>query len=68
MWEWLLEKLRVPGRGWGVTDLARRLDVTVASLRETEIRYRSFEIPERAGGYREIEAPEADMKRIQRRI
>ncbi len=56
------------GRGHGVDELARRLDVDQGDLRRFEPRYREFTIPKRSGGDRRILAPDDDLKRLQRRI
>jgi len=56
------------GRGHGVDELARRLDVDKSELRRIEPRYREFTIPKRSGGERRILAPEPELKTLQRRI
>lgn len=57
-----------PGRGYGVDELARRLDVEVARLRAMQPQYREFTIPKRSGGRRRILAPKPELKTLQRRI
>jgi RNA-directed DNA polymerase len=57
-----------PGQGHGVDELARRLGIEEQHLRRIEPRYRSFTIPKRSGGTRQILAPEPDLKSLQRRI
>jgi retron-type reverse transcriptase len=49
-------------------DLAEILDLTAEQMRAIEPRYRTFEIPKRAGGHRTIHAPDDRLKEIQRRI
>lgn len=61
-----LARLLDPGRG--VDELARRLGVDAARLMQIEPSYRSFDIPKRSGGRRTIEAPENDLKHIQRLV
>ncbi len=57
-----------PGRGHGVDELARRLDVDASWLLAVEPRYEHFTIPKRGGGRRDILAPERELKTLQRRI
>src|SRR4030042_3919437 len=57
-----------PGRGFGVAELARRLDVDKAQLRAVHPRYREFTIPKRSGRRRRILAPDPELKTLQRRI
>lgn len=57
-----------PGAGYGVDELARRLDVDPAQLHAARPQYREFTIPKRSGGQRRILAPEAELKTLQRRI
>lgn len=58
----------VYGKGHGVDELARRLDVPAAGLRAVRPAYREFRIPKRSGGTRQILAPEDSLKALQRRI
>lgn len=51
-----------------VDELARRLGTTPGDLRAARARYARFSIPKRAGGTREILAPDASTKALQRRI
>jgi len=57
-----------PGRGFGIDELARRLDVDPARLRAMRPSYREFTIAKRGGGRRRILAPDAELKALQRRI
>ena len=56
------------GRGHDVDELARRLGIEEAQLRNFQPRYREFTIPKRSGGTRRILAPEDDLKVLQRTI
>jgi retron-type reverse transcriptase len=56
------------GRGLGVDELARRLDVPEKDLRAVQPRYREFALRKRSGGERRIAEPDRELKRIQRRI
>jgi RNA-directed DNA polymerase len=56
------------GKGLGVENLARRLRLSVAELRAVRPSYRAFSLPKRSGGTRQILAPEARLKAVQRRI
>lgn len=56
------------GRGHGVAELARRLDLGQRELRRLQPRYHEFTIPKRSGGRRRILAPEPELKTLQRRI
>jgi RNA-directed DNA polymerase len=51
-----------------VDELARRLGTTTDDLRSARARYARYSIPKRAGGQREILAPDAPTKALQRRI
>ncbi len=51
-----------------VNELSRRLGVTAEELRGARAAYARFSIPKRAGGQREILAPDSDTKALQRRI
>jgi len=57
-----------PGRGYGIAELARRLDIDKAQLRRLRAQYHEFTIPKRSGGKRRILAPEPGLKTLQRRI
>lgn len=57
-----------PDQGMSVTELARRLDVPVASLQQMPIGYHTFTIPKRSGRTRRIDAPDPALKQLQRRI
>ena len=57
------------GRGHDVGELARRLGMADhRQLRRFEPRYREFAIPKRSGGTRRIQAPDEELKRLQRSI
>lgn len=56
------------GRGFDVTELARRLDLTVDELRNVDICYRTQWIRKRSGGQRRLEIPGPELKSIQKRI
>lgn len=56
------------GRGYGLRDLARWLDVDAGELRRFQPEYRRFTIPKRSGGNRRILAPDENLKQLQRRI
>jgi RNA-directed DNA polymerase len=63
LFSWLLW-----GRGYGVNELARRLDTDKGELRRFRPEYRQFTIPKRSGGTRRILAPSDELKKLQRRI
>ncbi len=63
LFSWLLW-----GRGKGIKELARRLDIDPRELRRFQPQYRRFTIPKRSQGYREILAPNDATKKLQRRI
>jgi len=63
----LLSRL-VPGRGYGVDELARRLGMSQRELLAIEPRYREFSVPKRSGGMRRIAAPEEPLRGAQQRI
>lgn len=67
---WVLDFFRwlVWGRGHGVDELARRLDMEVRELRRFRPTYDQFTVPKRSGGSRRIFAPADDLKKLQRRI
>jgi retron-type reverse transcriptase len=59
----------LPGRGLGVAELARRLDLPAAELTALRPAYRRFEVAKRSGhGRRTLLAPEPALKHVQRRI
>lgn len=58
----------IKGRGHGIDELARRLDMPVAELRALRPSYREFDLPKRSGGTRCITAPDEPLKAVQRRI
>ncbi len=66
--EWLGKLLGLPGRGHGIEELARRLDLSVDELQRVEPEYHEFFIPKRSGGRRRILAPSNELKAVQRRI
>ena len=57
-----------PGRGHGLAELARRLDVDKSAFRRLQPDYHEFTIPKRSGGRRRILAPDRDLKDLQRGI
>ena len=58
-----------PGKGMGVEELARRLDMPRTELENAVVAYREFHIPKRGNrGTREIAAPEDALKNLQRRL
>lgn len=57
-----------PGRGHGLAELARRLDVDKAQLRRIRPDYHEFTIPKRSGGKRRILAPDRKLKELQRAV
>jgi len=65
---WLWDILGFAGKGYGVDELARRLDLQQSELHDLELKYREFAIPKRAGGRRRILAPVPELKAVQRRI
>lgn len=60
---WLLH-----GRGYGVDELAARLQLARQQLEQVEPRYREFFVAKRTGGQRRILAPEPQLKQLQRLI
>jgi RNA-directed DNA polymerase len=56
------------GKGLDLAELARRLDLTEAQLLGTPVEYTTFPVPKRSGGSRTIDAPNPELKRLQRRI
>ena len=63
IFSWLLK-----GRGFDVSELARRLELDEDRLRRFQPAYRSFSIPKSSGGMRRILAPDPELKSLQRRI
>lgn len=57
-----------PPPRFNLEDLANRLDTRVVQLRGVRRGYRTFTIPKRRGGTRTIDAPNPELKRLQRRI
>lgn len=56
------------GSGRDLGELARRLGMDRRTLRRFRGGYRDFTIPKRAGGMRQILAPDDELKELQRRI
>ena len=56
------------GGRYGSEDLAQRLGLMVKWLDETKPHYQRFTIPKRAGGIRDIDAPNDELKKLQRLI
>lgn len=56
------------GGGHDIAELARRAGMSEADLRAVPVTYRSFTIPKRSGAARAIAAPDAPLKRVQRRL
>lgn len=54
--------------GRGVDELARRLGMSVEGLKAARVAYREFTIPKRAGGMRQICAPDGEGRKLQRVI
>jgi len=67
-WVGSLLRWLIWGRGYGVDELARRLEIETEELRRFRPAYRQFTIPKRSGGSRRILAPADDLKVLQRRI
>lgn len=63
--EWLRARL---GRGRGLGDLARVLDMPLEELENLEPVYRETFIPKKRGGARRLFIPERNLKKVQRRI
>ena len=61
----LFERL-FPGQGHDLVELARRMGIDPRDLLRLQPRYREFTVPKRSGGARRIQAPESDLKRLQR--
>ena len=66
MLEWLLDLFF--RRGHNSAELARRLDLPLQQLIETPRDYHEFQIRKRSGKSRQIAAPNAELKRLQRRV
>ena len=60
--------LTPPDAGLTAAELARRLDIPLDVLFSVPVEYSHFDIPKRNGGTRNITAPNASLKQIQRRI
>lgn len=56
------------GSGRTVDELARRTGLSAEALEAIEPRYRSFDVPKRSGGMRRIQAPDDDLKAVQRTL
>src|SRR5262245_33452199 len=54
--------------GLGVDELARRVGMSVESLRGFAIGYTEFTVPKRRGGARKLAAPTPALKTLQRTI
>jgi retron-type reverse transcriptase len=70
LWNWLTKCwnwLRY-GSGYGVEELARRLQLTPEELYAFRAAYREVSIPKRSGGSRRLCIPEKSLKALQRRI
>src|SRR5262249_23496254 len=65
---WRLLARIVHGKGRGVEELARCLEMPAGELRASQPNYCEFEIPKRSGGTRRIVAPDDATKALQRRI
>jgi RNA-directed DNA polymerase len=68
MIEWLLDLLGFEGRGHNLTELARRLELSVESLTNVTPTYSEFQLAKRSGGTRRIAAPAPELKALKRRI
>lgn len=69
MLRWFLERIGIIKRGHPPEELARRLGISLEEVEECEVVYHEFSIAKRSGkGRRKINAPEAALKRMQRRI
>ncbi|MEM6393498.1 MAG: reverse transcriptase family protein [Planctomycetota bacterium] len=56
------------GAGRSIDELAEALDLPAHQLRTTPTGYRTFTIPKRRGGQRQLASPAPDLKRLQRTI
>jgi RNA-directed DNA polymerase len=63
LWNWLWN-----GSGFGVDELARRLDWHAADLVALAPAYREFFVPKRSGGKRRLCAPQPRLKGLQRQV
>ncbi|MCH2182619.1 MAG: reverse transcriptase family protein [Mariniblastus sp.] len=69
MLRWLLECIGIIKRGHSPEELARRLEISLEEMEGCQAVYHEFSIAKRSGkGRRKINAPEASLKRLQRRI
>lgn len=50
------------------SDFAQELDFDAKTLKSVRVSYRKFRIAKKNGGYREIEAPNEELKIVQERI
>lgn len=66
MLRWLLDL--IDRRGHGDDELARRLDLPIADIRNVDRTYHEFQIRKKSGKYRNIAAPNDKLKSLQRRI
>lgn len=62
------ERVPPPDQGLSVEELSRRLDIRPVELQAIDITYRQFDIPKRTGGRRRINAPDDQLKQLQRRL
>ena len=60
--------LTPPRNGLSPAELASRLGLSEDQLLSVPIQYNTFQIPKRSGGMRTIQAPSAELKKIQRCI
>lgn len=56
------------GKGLPLEELARRMGMTPSALRAVRVEYKRFSIPKKSGARREIDAPSAELKAVQRTI
>lgn len=56
------------GKGFGVDELAARLDTSASKLAAINRRYHRFTIPKKRGGTRTLHAPNPQLKHTQRQI
>jgi RNA-directed DNA polymerase len=62
-WRWLRE-----GKGFDIEELARRLGLPAAQLRDFRPSYQERRIPKRSGGRRLLFVPSDELKALQRRL
>ncbi|MBX3380644.1 MAG: RNA-directed DNA polymerase [Phycisphaeraceae bacterium] len=55
-------------KGLSLEELARRLGKTPEAVRAVRVEYRRFTVPKKSGKLREIDAPSAELKALQRTI